>query len=175
MLENNRSFFRRHIGNSEQEQKKMLDKLGYMNIKDLKSNTVPANIHFKEPLIIGEPNSEYEALRKLKNISKQNKIYSNFIGMGYYGTYIPNVILRNTIVHNNVYILDGCVIGKKGFGFFPDKKLNYRYPQIGVVIINDNAEIGCGATIDRGSMSNTIIGKNTYPVSYTHLTLPTKA
>ena len=96
MLENNRSFFRRHIGNSEQEQQKMLDQLGYKNIKDLISNTVPSNIHFKEPLTIGEPNSEYEALRKLKNISKQNKIYSNFIGMGYYGTYIPNVCLLYT-------------------------------------------------------------------------------
>ena len=74
MLENNRSFFRRHIGNSDQEQQKMLDELGYKNIKDLILSTVPGNIHFKEPLTIGEPNSEYEALRKLKNISKQNKI-----------------------------------------------------------------------------------------------------
>ena len=80
-----------------------------------------------------------------------------------------NVILRNTIVNNNVHILDGCVIGKKGFGFFPDKKSNYRYPQIGMVIINDNAEIGCGATIDRGSMSNTIIGKNTYLDNQIHI------
>jgi len=80
-----------------------------------------------------------------------------------------NVIIRNTIVNNNVHILDGCVIGKKGFGFFPDKKSNYRYPQIGVVIINDNAEIGCGATIDRGSMSNTIIGKNTYLDNQIHI------
>ena len=103
MLENNRSFFRRHIGNSEQEQQKMLDQLGYKNIKDLISNTVPGNIHFKDPLTIGEPNSEYEALRKLKNISKQNKIYSNFIGMGYYGTYIPNVILRNILENPGWY------------------------------------------------------------------------
>ena len=103
MLENNKSFFRRHIGNSEQEQKKMLNELGYKNIKELISKTVPGNIHFKEPLTIGEPNSEYEALRKLKNISKQNKIYSNFIGMGYYGTYIPNVILRNLLENPGWY------------------------------------------------------------------------
>ena len=64
--------------------------------------------------------------------------------------------------------MDGCVIGKKGFGFFPDKKLNYRYPQIGLVIINDNAEIGCGSTIDRGSMSNTIIGKKEAIVGEEH-------
>ena len=73
------------------------------------------------------------------------------------------------IINNNVHILDSCVIGKKGFGFFPDKKENYRYPQIGVVIINDNAEIGCGSTIDRGSMSNTVIGKNTYLDNQVHI------
>ena len=80
-----------------------------------------------------------------------------------------NVIIRNSIINNNVNILDGCVIGKKGFGFFPDKEKNYRYPQIGVVIINDNSEIGCGATIDRGSMSNTIIGKNTFLDNQVHI------
>ena len=103
MLENNRSFFRRHIGSSTQEQQKMLSALGYKDIKDLISKTVPENIHFKDTLTIGEPNSEYEALRKLKNISKQNKIYSNFLGMGYYGTYIPNVILRNILENPGWY------------------------------------------------------------------------
>ena len=68
-----------------------------------------------------------------------------------------NTIIRNTLIKNNVHILDGCVIGKKGFGFFPYKNSNFRYPQVGVVIIEDNAEIGCGSTIDRGSLSNTII------------------
>ena len=80
-----------------------------------------------------------------------------------------NVIIRNSLIKNNVHILDGCVIGKKGFGFFPDKNSNFRYPQIGVVIIEDNAEIGCGSTIDRGSLSNTIIGKNTYLDNQIHI------
>ena len=80
-----------------------------------------------------------------------------------------NVIIRNTIIKNNVSILDGCVIGKKGFGFFPDKNKNFRYPHIGSVIIEDNCEIGCGSTIDRGSLSNTIIGKNTYIDNQVHI------
>ena len=80
-----------------------------------------------------------------------------------------NTIIRNTIVKNNINILDRCVIGKKGFGFFPDKNKNYRYPQIGLVIIDDNSEIGSGATIDRGSMSNTVIGKNTYLDNQIHI------
>ena len=80
-----------------------------------------------------------------------------------------NVIVRNTLIKNNVYILDGCVIGKKGFGFFPNKNGNTRYPHIGIVIIEDNCEIGCGSTIDRGSLSNTIIGKNTYLDNQVHI------
>ena len=97
------------------------------------------------------------------SIIEKNVIIGNNCSIG------SNVIIRNTIINNNVHILDGCVIGKKGFGFFPDKKSNYRYPQIGVVIIYDNAEIGCGSTIDRGSMSNTIIGKNTYLDNQIHI------
>ena len=97
------------------------------------------------------------------SIIEKNVIIGNDCSIG------SNVIIRNTIVNNNVHILDGCIIGKKGFGFFPDKKVNYRYPQIGVVIINDNAEIGCGSTIDRGSMSNTVIGKNTYLDNQIHI------
>ena len=80
-----------------------------------------------------------------------------------------NVIIRNSLIKNNVHILDGCVIGKKGFGFFPDKILNFRYPQIGLVIIEDNVEIGCGSTIDRGSLSNTVIGKNTFLDNQVHI------
>jgi len=80
-----------------------------------------------------------------------------------------NTIIRNTLIKNNVVILDNCVIGKKGFGFFPDNITNFRYPHIGIVIINDFAEIGCGATIDRGSMSNTIIGKNTFLDNQIHI------
>ena len=80
-----------------------------------------------------------------------------------------NVIIRNTIIKDNVNILDVCVIGKKGFGFFPNQKNNIKYPHLGIVIINDNCEIGCGSTIDRGSLSNTVIGKNTYLDNQVHI------
>ena len=80
-----------------------------------------------------------------------------------------NTILRNTIIKDNVTILDNCVIGKKGFGFFPNDNKNIRYPHIGIVIINENCEIGCGSTIDRGSLSNTEIGKNTFLDNQIHI------
>ena len=97
------------------------------------------------------------------SIIEKNVIIGNNCSIG------SNVIIRNTLIKDNVHILDGCVIGKKGFGFFPDKNSNFRYPQVGIVIIEDNAEIGCGSTIDRGSLSNTIIGRNTYLDNQIHI------
>ena len=104
MLHNSeRDFIKRHIGTSEENQKKMLNQIGYKSLDDLINNTVPEKILFKDKLSIGEPNSEYEALRKLRIISKKNQIYSNFIGMGYYGTYTPYVILRNILENPGWY------------------------------------------------------------------------
>jgi UDP-3-O-[3-hydroxymyristoyl] glucosamine N-acyltransferase len=80
-----------------------------------------------------------------------------------------NTLIRNTLIKKNVKILDNCTIGKHGFGFFPNNISNLRYPHIGVVLIEDNCEIGCGSTIDRGSMSNTHIGKNTYLDNQIHI------
>ena len=80
-----------------------------------------------------------------------------------------NVIIKNSIIGNGVRILDGAIIGKKGFGFFPSKNKNLRYPHIGMVIIGNNVEIGCNNTIDRGSLSNTMIGENTYLDNQIHI------
>ena len=80
-----------------------------------------------------------------------------------------NTIIRNSLISNNVKILDNCVVGKHGFGFFPNKIKNLRYPHIGIVVIEENCEIGCGSTIDRGSMSNTVIGKNTFLDNQIHI------
>ena len=104
MLKNaQKDFIQRHIGSSKEEQKVMLKELGYNNLDELIAKTVPEKILLKENLSIGEPNSEYKALRKLKDISQKNKIYSNFIGMGYYGNYTPYVILRNILENPGWY------------------------------------------------------------------------
>ena len=96
-------------------------------------------------------------------IIESNVVIGNNCSIG------SNVIIRNTLIKDNVSILDGCVIGKKGFGFFPNKSGNIRYPHIGIVIIEENCEIGCGSTIDRGSLSNTVIGKNTFIDNQVHI------
>jgi len=98
-----------------------------------------------------------------------NSIIEKNVSIGDNCTIGSNTIIRNSIINNNVKILDNCVIGKHGFGFFPLKNKNVRYPHIGIVLVDDNCEIGCGATIDRGSMSNTVIGKNTYLDNQIHI------
>ena len=78
MLHNSeKDFIKRHIGLSKEDEKNMLNKLGYKSLDELISNTVPKNILSKDQLSIGEPNSEYEALRKLRAISKKNQLYWN--------------------------------------------------------------------------------------------------
>ena len=80
-----------------------------------------------------------------------------------------HVILKNSILGNNVVIQDDCKIGLKGFGFIPLNENNFKFPHIGRVIINNNVEIASGCTIDRGSVDDTEIGKNTYLDNQVHL------
>ena len=98
-----------------------------------------------------------------------NTIIEKNVSIGSNCTIGSNTIIRNCLIKDNVRILDNCVIGKHGFGFFPSQNKNLRYPHMGIVIIEDDCEIGCGSTIDRGSMSNTIIGKNTYLDNQIHI------
>ena len=97
------------------------------------------------------------------SIIESNVIIGNNCNIG------SNVIIKKTVIGNNVSILDGSIIGKKGFGFFPNKNKNIRYPHIGIVIIGNNVEVGSNNTIDRGSLSNTIIGDNSFLDNQVHI------
>ena len=133
-------------------------------VTDINETELKNKVKFGKNVLIGE-NVKIGA----NCLIGHNSIIEKNVNIGDNCSIGSNVIIRNSLIKNNVHILDGCVIGKKGFGFFPDKNLNFRYPQIGVVIIEDNVEIGCGSTIDRGSISNTIIGKNTYLDNQIHV------
>ena len=99
----NREFIRRHIGPSINEQKQMLSYLGFNSLDEFIKKIVPEKIIENNPLDIDEPVSEHEALNQLRQIASQNKIFKSFIGMGYYGTYTPNVILRNILENPGWY------------------------------------------------------------------------
>ena len=80
-----------------------------------------------------------------------------------------NVFIKNCILGNNVVIQSGCKVGLKGFGFIPQKENNIKFPHIGKVIIGDNVELAANCTIDRGSIDDTVIGKNTYLDNQVHV------
>ena len=134
------------------------------SVKDINEIKLNNEVKFGKNVLIGE------GVKIGSNCSiGHNSIIEKNVNIGNNCLIGSNVIIRNSFIKNNVHILDNCVIGKKGFGFFPNKDSNFRYPQIGIVIIEDNVEIGCGSTIDRGSLSNTIIGKNTYLDNQIHI------
>jgi UDP-3-O-[3-hydroxymyristoyl] glucosamine N-acyltransferase len=80
-----------------------------------------------------------------------------------------NLIIKNSIIGNRVMLQDGCKIGQKGFGFIPLNNKNLKFPHIGKVVIEDDVEIASGCTIDRGSVDDTLIGKNTYIDNQVHI------
>jgi UDP-3-O-[3-hydroxymyristoyl] glucosamine N-acyltransferase len=80
-----------------------------------------------------------------------------------------NTIIKNSIIGDRVNIQDGNKIGQKGFGFIPINDKNIKFPHIGRVIIEDDVEIASSCTIDRGSVDDTFIGKNTYLDNQVHV------
>jgi UDP-3-O-[3-hydroxymyristoyl] glucosamine N-acyltransferase len=98
-----------------------------------------------------------------------NSIIEHNVTIGKNCTIGSNVVVKNSIIGNNVIIQDGCKIGLKGFGFIPLKDKNLRFPHIGKVLLRDNAELGANCTIDRGSIGNTVIGKNTFLDNQVHV------
>lgn len=94
-LNSTEKFTKRHIGPNAEETKKMLETIGAESLEQLIEQTVPASIRMENELEIPEGISEYEYLRSLKKTASKNKLFQNYIGMGYYNTFTPSVILRN--------------------------------------------------------------------------------
>ena len=102
-LEQKEDFIRRHIGPSEEAVAAMLRVVGASSLDDLTAKTVPASILEKSAPATGEPVTEQEALAKLAAIAAKNKICRSLIGLGYYDTILPNVILRNVLQNPGWY------------------------------------------------------------------------
>ena len=102
-LEQSQDFIRRHIGPSEAEMSSMLESIGANSLDDLIQQTVPESIRAKAPLKVGEAQTEAQALAYLKSVASKNKLNKTYIGMGYYNTLTPNVILRNVLENPGWY------------------------------------------------------------------------
>jgi glycine dehydrogenase len=96
-------FLGRHIGPDEQETKEMLQTIGMGSVNELVEKTVPASIRLQNELTVDAPVSEYEYLNKIAALGKKNHLLKSCIGMGYYGTIVPSVILRNVFENPGWY------------------------------------------------------------------------
>ncbi len=103
------------------------------------------------------------------SIIGSNSIIEHDVIIGNESVIGSGVVIKNTIIGNNVVIQDGCKIGQKGFGFIPLNGKNLKFPHIGKVKIRENVEIASNCTIDRGSIEDTVIGKNTYLDNQVHV------
>lgn len=97
------NFAKRHIGPSATETSEMLSFLGLSSVDELIDQTVPSGIRLKSPLNIGKGLTEYDYLNNLRAIAAKNKVATNFIGQGYYGTILPSVIQRNILENPGWY------------------------------------------------------------------------
>ncbi len=96
------AFTRRHIGPDQGEQQAMLEAQGLQTLNDMIGQTVPAAIR-TAGLSTQQQQSEAEALASLRKLADENKVNKSYIGMGYYNTLIPNVILRNVLENPGWY------------------------------------------------------------------------
>ena len=94
----------------------------------------------------------------------------NGVKIGDSCTLFPGVIIRERcIVGNNVTIHPGTVIGSDGYGYISSKQGHRKIPQIGIVEIQDNVEIGANVAIDRATVGRTVVGAGTKIDNLVHI------
>ncbi|WP_462318794.1 aminomethyl-transferring glycine dehydrogenase, partial [Marinilabilia sp.] len=90
-------FADRHIGPCANEVDLMLKRIGASSLDDLIYQAVPDGIRMKEELNLSPALSEHEYLQRIRGIAARNKVFRTYIGMGYYDTITPSVIIRNVL------------------------------------------------------------------------------
>jgi len=116
----------------------------------------------KKNIFIGK-NYLIDKSASIGNNSKigNNVIIKNNVHIGRNCIIGSNVIIENSILGYNIIIKSGTLIGQTGFGFNFEKKKRIKFPHIGRVIIENDVQIGSFCTIDRGSLTDTVIGEFT--------------
>lgn len=96
-------FIYRHISPMANETEAMLKTIGVDSLDQLIDETIPSHIRLKNRMNLPEAMSEQELLTFLAEVASKNKLYTNYLGQGYYGTYTPGVILRNILENPGWY------------------------------------------------------------------------
>src|SRR5689334_15392703 len=90
-------FSSRHIGPSPDEQRRMLDTIGYGSVEELMDAAIPEVIRWHGALELPPAATEAEVLAELRELAGRNTVNVSMIGLGYYGTHTPGVIRRNVL------------------------------------------------------------------------------
>ena len=101
MIQDN--FEKRHIGPREADTDDMLKVVGADSLDQLIDEIIPTDIRLPKPLNLEKGMSEYEFLNHMRNLAKKNRVFKTYIGMGYYNTIVPSVILRNVFENPGWY------------------------------------------------------------------------
>jgi glycine dehydrogenase len=96
-------FALRHIGIREEDLNTMFNTVGVENLEQLIFETIPQHIRLQEPLKLDEPMSEHKFLAHTEALSKKNKVFRTYIGLGYHESLIPSVIKRNILENPGWY------------------------------------------------------------------------
>ncbi|MFZ1752577.1 MAG: aminomethyl-transferring glycine dehydrogenase [Caldilineaceae bacterium] len=97
------AFVERHLGPNPAEVDEMLSQIGLSSLDELIDQTVPATIRLKRALRLPAPRPESDVLAEMAAMAAKNQVYRSFIGMGYYDTLTPGVILRNVMENPGWY------------------------------------------------------------------------
>ena len=101
MIRNN--FIKRHNGPTASDAEKMLKVIGVASQEQLVDEIIAPEIRLPKPLNIGEGMNEYEVISHLKALGAKNKQFRTYIGLGYYNTITPGVIMRNILENPGWY------------------------------------------------------------------------
>jgi glycine dehydrogenase len=96
-LEHSVPFSRRHIGPAPEDQTAMLALLGYSSLAELAQAAVPDQILMERPLDVPDGLPEIDVLAELRELGARNRVMTSMIGLGYYGTHTPQVVLRKVL------------------------------------------------------------------------------
>ena len=96
-------FQQRHIGTTKAQQQEMASSVGFENVEQLIETAIPDNIKATQSLCLPPALSEAQALTRLRNYADQNTVMRSCIGMGYYDTLTPAVLLRNVFENPGWY------------------------------------------------------------------------
>ena len=96
-------FASRHIGPDAEETAAMLKAVRARSVDALIDEAIPARIRLKNPLNLPDGLSEHHFLKELRQIASRNQIFRSFLGLGYYDTVTPSVILRNVLENPGWY------------------------------------------------------------------------